>query len=124
MKPKTHQPESSQQGVVIIEALIAILIFSFGVLGIVGMQANMVKNTSDSKFRSDAGYIAQQQIGLMWVNPATQPADGATASSVAGTLPNGVIFVTRAGSQFALAVTWQQPGEDLHTFRTTASILP
>jgi type IV pilus assembly protein PilV len=109
---------------VILEALIAILIFSFGVLGIVGMQANMVKNTSDSKFRSDAGYVAQQRIGMMWTDSSLQPADGATASSVANTLPNGVVTVARAGSQFAISVTWQQAGEDLHTFRTTASILP
>lgn len=123
-KPYLQHSRSSQQGVVILEALIAILIFSFGVLGIVGMQANMVKNTSDSKYRSDAGYIAQQRIGLMWADPSTQPADGATASSVVGSLPNGNVMVSRAGSQFVVSVTWQQPGEDLHTFRTTASILP
>ena len=35
-----------QNGIALLEALIAILIFSFGVLGIVGLQGAMVKGTT------------------------------------------------------------------------------
>ena len=68
-KPKTIPAKSAQQGVVLVEAMIAILIFSMGVLAVVGLQAAMIKNTADSKYRADAGYIAQQRIGLMWSDP-------------------------------------------------------
>jgi type IV pilus assembly protein PilV len=124
---KQHLPTSasSQQGVVIIEALIAILIFSFGVLGIVGMQANMIRNTSDSKFRSDAAYIAQQRIGLMWSDPVNvlnflEPAPGTDISDL---LPNGTRTVEQVNvGEFVVTVRWQQPGEVQHKFTTTATI--
>ena len=58
---------ASQQGVVLLESLIAILIFSLGVLGIVGLQAAMIKNTSEANYRADASHIARQRIGKMRV---------------------------------------------------------
>ena len=62
--------KSAQQGVVLLEALIAMLIFSMGVLALVGLQAAMIKNTSDSKYRAEASFIAQQRIGMIWADPA------------------------------------------------------
>ena len=60
-----HQSvRKSQQGVVLIEAMIAILLFSLGVLAIVGLQAAMIKNVDDSKYRTEASYIAQKRIEI------------------------------------------------------------
>jgi type IV pilus assembly protein PilV len=122
-----HTPpgtKSAQQGVVLIEAMIAILIFSMGVLAIVGLQATMIKNTSDSKYRAEAGYIAQQRIGLLWADPANLPADPSTTTIAITDLPSGSVTITRAGVQFTVTVTWQAPGTDevQHNFTTTASI--
>lgn len=112
---------SAQQGVVLLEALIAILIFSIGVLGIVGMQANMVKNTSESKYRADASYIAQQQIGLLWTNSDTLPGVETVAPV---DLPNGTITITpMSDRQFRVTVVWTQPGEPQHTFATITNIV-
>jgi len=55
-----------QSGVMLLEALIAILIFSLGILGIVGMQASAVNASRDAKYRSDAGMLANELIGQMW----------------------------------------------------------
>ena len=55
-----------QSGVMLLEALIAILIFSLGVLGIVGMQASAVNASRDAKYRTDAGLLANELIGQMW----------------------------------------------------------
>lgn len=55
-----------QTGFMLLEALIAILIFSIGVLGIVGMQASAVKASRDAKYRTDAGLLASEIIGEMW----------------------------------------------------------
>lgn len=118
-----QQSQSSQKGVVIIEAMIAILIFSVGVLGIVGMQANMVKNTSESKYRADASYIAQQQIGFLWVDPSNLPADGSTTNSnIPDQLPNGTLSIQRTGDQYTVTVGWQLPGESAHSYTTKATI--
>lgn len=56
-----------QSGVMLLEALIAILIFSLGVLGIIGMQASTIKGSRDAKYRADAGLLANELIGDMWV---------------------------------------------------------
>lgn len=55
-----------QSGVMLLEALIAILIFSLGILGVVGMQASAVNASRDAKYRTDAGLLANELIGQMW----------------------------------------------------------
>jgi type IV pilus assembly protein PilV len=55
-----------QSGVMLLEALIAILIFSLGILGVVGMQASAVNASRDAKYRTDAGLLANELIGEMW----------------------------------------------------------
>lgn len=54
-----------QSGVMLLEALIAILIFSLGILGVVGMQASAVKASRDAKYRTDAGLLANELVGQM-----------------------------------------------------------
>jgi type IV pilus assembly protein PilV len=58
----------SQKGVLLLEAMIAILLFSVGVLAVVGLQANAIKNVAQSKYRSDASFLADQVLGEMWAN--------------------------------------------------------
>ena len=51
-----------------LEALIAILIFSMGILAIIGLQAAAVKNAGDAKYRSDASLLVNQLVGQMLVS--------------------------------------------------------
>lgn len=123
MNPSYPIPLSGQKGVAIIEAMIAILIFSVGVLGIVGMQANMVKNTSESKLRNDASYIVQQQIGSLWTMPDNLPTDGvSTTTDISAQLPGGSLIISRAGNQYTVTVRWQLPGETEHSYTAVATI--
>lgn len=62
---------SSQQGAMLLEALVAILIFSMGVLAIVGMQASAIANSAESKYRSDANLLVNQLLGEMWTSDRT-----------------------------------------------------
>lgn len=55
-----------QRGVMLIEALIAILIFTIGILGVIGLQAAAVQQSTDAKNRSEAAYMADQLMGRMW----------------------------------------------------------
>jgi type IV pilus assembly protein PilV len=65
-----------QQGAYLLEALIGILIFSFGILGIVGLQAQAIRFTNDSEFRAEAVYLANGLISQMWTaNQATLQAN-------------------------------------------------
>jgi len=127
LKQKSPPLKSAQQGVVLLEAMIAILIFSFAVLGIVGLQAAMIKNISDSKYRAEAAHIAQQTIGQMWADPGRLAASGVAAAYYSNpniaNLPGATITVVpTAVEEYRVTVTWQQPGEPVHNFTTLASI--
>lgn len=60
-----------QQGSMLLEALIAILIFSLGILSVVGMQASAVQAVSDAKYRADASLLATQLVGQMRASDRT-----------------------------------------------------
>lgn len=126
LKQNRSASSSSQQGVVLIEAMIAILIFSIGILGIVGMQANLVKNTSDAKYRTDASNIAQARIGLMWADPDPTRAGyisfAESGTDISSILPGGTRTTVQSGTQVTVTVSWQQPGEDRHSYTAIANV--
>ena len=63
---KEINSRSVQQGVLLIEALIAILIFSLGVLTIVALQATSIRLTEDARVRTTAALLANRLVGQMW----------------------------------------------------------
>ena len=119
---------SSQKGIVILEALVALLIFSFGILALVGLQAAMIKNTSDNKYRADASFLAQERIGRMWSDPNNLGTYACTnvvaaCADVSGVLPNGTRTVlVEAKGYVTVNVTWRLPGSDAHNFTTSTYI--
>lgn len=122
---KQAAPKSAQKGVALLEAMIAILIFSIGILAIVGLQAAMIKNTAEAQYRAEAGYIAQARIGQMWADPDNLAAYLETNTDISSLLPNGRRTVTQpTAGEFVVTVTWQQPGPNAvtRTFTTTTRI--
>jgi len=53
-------PGTRQKGATLLEALMGILIFSVGILALVGMQALAIKQMTDAKYRSDAGFFRER----------------------------------------------------------------
>jgi type IV pilus assembly protein PilV len=123
-----HSPAAlkpAQHGVILIEVLVAILIFSVGVLAIVGLQATMIKNTADAQYRSEASYIAQARIGQMWSDPGNLATYIEANTDISTLLPGGTRTVTQpTPGQFTVTVTWLLPGpnQTTHNFTTTARI--
>lgn len=127
-----------QGGSVLIESLVAILIFSFGVLALFGIQSRALKDMSQANYRSTAVYLAGQIVAraqgdinhlndyqttntakvVPWINEvkAALPAGDATVTSVKdATSNNGTIAVT---------INWQVPGDanaHKHTVSTYVS---
>jgi type IV pilus assembly protein PilV len=62
------KPRALQSGAYLLEALIGILIFALGVLGIVGLQAASLRTTANSSLRSEAVFAATQITGQMWAD--------------------------------------------------------
>jgi len=115
----------SQSGVMLIEALIGILIFSIGILAMIGMQATAMRNTTDARYRSEAAFLATQIVGQMWVDranlmsytaPGYAPRD-AWATQVSATLPGipsgapAPTIAVGAGNEVTVTIRWLQPGE-------------
>ncbi|MBN9461821.1 MAG: type IV pilus modification protein PilV [Burkholderiales bacterium] len=79
----------AQAGAMLIEALVAILLFSIAILGIVGLQARGVEVVRDAEYRAQASLFANQIIGRMWADRFNVPtyalnAGGAAAACAAG----------------------------------------
>ena len=114
-----------QSGFLLIEGLIAILIFSFGILALIGLQAVVIKETGEAKFRMEAVQFTNQLIGQMWAEDKTTLAtnfaspDGqrfiawrnevVAAGSLPGASSTPPTVVFGANNQVTISVFWQQP---------------
>lgn len=109
---KTHRTASPlpsrQGGVAMLEALIAVLLFSFGILALVGLQASSMRLATDAKMRIDASYLANQKIGEAWADLANVAAQAGTVDLAE--LPEGKLTTVVAGDQVTVTVTWKIPG--------------
>lgn len=121
----------SQGGVMLLEALVAILIFSLGIIALLGLQANSIIQVSQAKYRTDASYLANQIIARMWVdqaNIASYVAKGYAGRQdwdtlVASTLPAGDAAINVTGNQVTVTVRWRQPEDTtVRRFQTVATI--
>lgn len=70
-----------QSGMVLIDGLIAIVMFSIGILGMVALQGTAVKLSTDAKVRTDAAMLADQVVAQMW---GSDPTPAALAAAYAG----------------------------------------
>lgn len=79
---KPLQAPGRERGVMLIEALIAILIFSIGILAVVGMQSVAIKNVTESKHRSEAAFLAEELMAQMWLDQSINLVSKVNTSNV------------------------------------------
>jgi type IV pilus assembly protein PilV len=63
-----NHPIRGERGMILIESLMAVAIFSLGILALIGMQATAMKQMTDARIRADASYLASQIISQMWTD--------------------------------------------------------
>ena len=144
MQIPTSVSRVTQRGGFLLEALIAILIFSFGILGIVGLQAQAIRHVNDAQYRSEAIYLANSLVSSMWgedvgtlkANYESVPGTGAgylAFKARVGQLPGGtvkdpdVVFspaLTLSSETVTVTVYWLEPGETgtPHQYTATAVV--
>lgn len=127
---------TQQSGMVLIESLISILIFSMGILALAGLQAASISNASSAKYRSEASYLADQMTSGMWAggnlaslatyacSPCTNATNGNAvtqqwAARAQATLPGvggaanwpTIAFSVGNPNQVTVTVFWQAPND-------------
>ncbi len=136
-----------QRGVALIEALVSILIFSFGVLGLVGLEASAINFSVDAEDRNRAAMFASDVASAMWLansvsyttNALLTPQYAAWQISIVDPtktgLPSGILSITPSTSASDtgnfpdtadIVITWKPPTDKTGTVRklTTRVILP
>ena len=137
----TQDTPGRQTGSYLLEALIAILIFSFGVLGLIGLLGSSIRITNDARYRSEAANLAGAMIADMWTMTAAQMdvefIDGGTKltawqDKAKALLPVPTAFppkvdltpgLSSESRTVVVTVFWQMPGEaEKHQHLMTAQI--
>lgn len=62
----------SRQGFVLLDALVAIVIFSIGIVGMVVLQGSAIQLTGAANYRVNAAMLADQVIAQMWASDPDQ----------------------------------------------------
>ena len=144
---KSNVSGDSQSGVMLLEALIGILIFSLGILALVGMQATALRATTDARDRTEASNLATELVGELWLDRAnlinyayngggTPPAalvnwvndveaslPGAANNHPTVTIGASATLPASVGTEVEVVVFWQNPSDpNLHQFAMTAYI--
>jgi type IV pilus assembly protein PilV len=126
----------AQRGVALLECLMAMLIFSFGLLGLLGLEAKIMTFSTTSENRNRAAMFASELASQMWLNGTVTPGtaaytalEGTVNDQTKGGLPSGVVTVVPVvGTTNAadITVTWQEIPDAVGNLSTltTRVILP
>jgi len=112
-------PVAKQSGIMLIEVLISILIFSFGILGLVGMQAISTQNAANAESRVIAASMANEITSMMYARKTSNIADANLSADIAAwktrvagsTLPNASGDITVAGDIATITIQWRPPSK-------------
>lgn len=111
MRNPSFKPLRSQAGTVMLESLLALVIFSVGILGLISLQAAQIRAQSENKYRIDASLAASRLLTQMWANPSELDsfAGSYTASSsnwLGAELPNASAVVSVADETATITISW------------------
>lgn len=125
----------SESGIVLVEVLVALLIFMLGVLGLVGLQTSMTRAQTESKIRADAAYLASEAVGRMWSDLTNLAGySGSSCASldrckewqgkVASGLPGGTgaITVDVPTGDVTVEIDWTLPSGETHKYVTSTTV--
>ena len=91
----------AQRGVALFESLIALLVFSVGLLGLLGLEARVMNVSTESENRNRAAMFASEVTSQMWLNGTVTPVTASYTALLAsitdqtkGGLPGGAANAT------------------------------
>lgn len=126
------------RGFTLVEVLVALLLFSLGLLGLVAMQAKATKQAVDAEDRTRAALLADDLIATMWAERspkvsalALQAWTARLEDANSGGLPGnpGYVIETKGGIT-TVTLTWNEPsrvsgdGKMLTSRYATSVVIP
>ena len=103
----------NEQGFALIEVLVSILIFSLGVVGLVGMQSRAMQVGMEAQDRNTAALLANRVASQMQAYKTTAigtAAETAWQNQVTAALPNGLgQIVATSATDATISLTWVPP---------------
>lgn len=116
MKNPKFISKKQQRGVALLEVLVSLLLFSLGILGLIGLQARAVTLSIDAEDRNRAALLANELATLMWTKGTVNLADAdknawvdRVAAQARGGLSNGVGTITPNGNVADIRIEWYLP---------------
>jgi len=116
MKHITSTKRLAQGGMTLIEVLVAILIFSFGLVGLVALQARALQYSTSAEDANRAALLASEATAQMTLSDTIslstndlQAWQAKVATPASGGLPNGVGTISTTSGLATLTITWRAP---------------
>lgn len=103
---------ASSRGFTLIEVMVALVVFSLGVLGLVGLQGGAVRFSSDARQRADATFLADQLMARALISDPTTLANFAHRPAGAACAPTGDDTTHPVVTGWLAEVTAQLPNAD------------
>lgn len=128
----------AQLGMAMLEVLVSVLLFSLGILGLIGLQAQAIQFSVESDMRNRAALLANEMASVMWLNNNSvldTAAGGANSwdTRIAAALPKGEVTVEAVTdatlpNSADITIEWEPPqravGENAKSKLTTRVTLP
>lgn len=114
----------STLGVSLIEALVALAVMAFGMLGVVGMQTTLRSNADLSRQRAEAVRIAQEELETLRnysVLRASDAASGQLAFDAIASAPPVAVAASNTNTEFTRETIVASPDPLLHGVRVLVS---
>ncbi len=100
-------------GFTMIEVLVALLVFSLGILAMVSMQATAARMATDARDRAIATFLADQLLARMLISdPATADSFAHKATGVVACAPQGAASANPLVTAWLAEVAQQLPNAD------------
>lgn len=108
-----------QSGMMLVEVMVSILIFSIGILGLVGLQTVATQNATSAEDRTIAATLANDMVAQMWIKKTANPSSSNISGDITtwqtkvtgSSLPNAAGTVTRTNGITSVTITWKAPSK-------------
>lgn len=135
-KPFTYRAQSQQRGMALLEVLVSVLLFSLGILGLIGLQARAIGLSGEAEDRSRASMLANDIVSEVWLrreiaipSSVVDEWKARVADAAGAGLPEGEgSYVPASGGTYAdITITWKTPSrktndQEVATLKTRVTL--